>query len=315
MIAKEDAMTSPILIITAIESGFGFLLTSTMLYLVLRRGRKAYHYLFAAFLLICAIWDGGVFLLMIRNGHLDELDVIGRIAILPCTFIPALVFHFVNLYTGKPIKWAVWLVWGMTAATWVPILMGIAYRIEGYYQYEWGNMFKVVSSALDPLTFIFWFGINLAACWLLFKGMKRVTTRLEQRHFGYILAGLLVLTFAIVKALVTMGIDAAFLLPLGMFLVDIFNAIIGLAILKEKLFDITVAVKKGTLYSLLAALLIFIYSLSEHFLITYVGERLGEQSTLLHFISIAIGVAILIPVKKRVEHAMDNYFARKKVEF
>jgi hypothetical protein len=100
-------MTSPTVVITAIESGFGFLLSSLILYLVLSRVRKTYHYLFAAFLLICVIWDGGVFLLMVRNDHLEELDIIGRIAILPCTFIPALIFHFANLYTGRPIKWAV----------------------------------------------------------------------------------------------------------------------------------------------------------------------------------------------------------------
>src|SRR5512137_998660 len=114
----EDIMASPILIITAIESGLGFLLTSVILYLVLSRGRKVYHYIFAAFLLICAIWDIGVFMLMIRNSHVDELDIIGRIAIQPCSFIPALIFHFANLYTGHPIKWAIALIWGMTAIMW-----------------------------------------------------------------------------------------------------------------------------------------------------------------------------------------------------
>jgi len=38
-----------------------------------------------------------------------------------------------------------------------------------------------------------------------------------------------------VKAMVTMGIAADFRLPLGMFLVVVFNAIIGLAIIKERL--------------------------------------------------------------------------------
>ena len=121
---------STILIITAIESGFGFLLTSTILYLVMARGRKIYYCLFAAFLLICAIWDLGIFLMMIRNEQLGELDIIGRIAILPCIFIPALIFHFDNLCTGRPIKWAVALVWGLTGVTWVPIILGIAYKKE-----------------------------------------------------------------------------------------------------------------------------------------------------------------------------------------
>jgi len=308
-------MTSFIVIITAIESGFGFLLTSTILYLVLSRGRKAYHYLFAAFLLICVIWDLGTFLLMIRNEHVEELDIIGRIAILPCIFIPALIFHFVNLYTGRPIKWAVALVWGSTGATWVPILAGVFYRIEGIYTYNWGNIFRVVPSVLDPMVFIFWFGINLSACWLLFKSARRATSRLERRHYLYIISGFLAVTFAVVKALVTMGIDISFLLPLGMFLSDIFVTIIGLAIIKDRLFDITVIIKKGTLYSILAGLLIFVYSFSEHILVTYIGETIGENSNLVHLISIAVGIAVLMPVKNRLERAIDGYFAHKKLEF
>ena len=308
-------MTSLIVIITAIESGFGFLLTSTILYLVLSRGRKAYHYLFAAFLLICVIWDLGTFLLMIRNEHVEELDIIGRIAILPCIFIPALIFHFANLYTGRPIKWAIALVWCSTGATWVPILAGVFYRIEGIYTYTWGNIFRVVPSVLDPMVFIFWFGINLSACWLLFKSARKATSRLERRHYLYIISGFLALTFAVVKALVTMGIDISFLLPLGMFLVDIFNAIIGIAIIKERLFDITVIIKKSAIYSALAAIVIFVFSFSEHILVTYLGESIGENSNLTYLISIAVGIAVLMPVKNRLERAIERYFAQKKLVF
>jgi hypothetical protein len=308
-------MASPILIITAIESGFGFLLSSLIFSMVLWRGRKAHHYLFAVFLFICIIWDLGVFLLMIRNNHVQELDIIGRIAILPCVFIPALIFHFANLYTGKPIKWAVALVWSLTAITWVPIIAGVLYKIEGIYAYEWGTMFRVVPSVFDPMVFIFWFGINLPACWLLFKGARKASSRLERRHYTYIISGFLVLTFAIVKALVTMGIDLPFLLPVGMFLADTFNAIIGIAIIKERLFDITVIIKKGSLYSILAGLLIFIYSFSEHMLVTYVGETFREYSNLAHMLSVAAGIAILIPVKNRLERGLERYFAQKKMEF
>ncbi len=308
-------MSSPVVVLTAIESGFGFLLTSTILYLVLSQGRKVYHYLFAAFLLICVIWDLGIFLTMIRNQHVEELDIIGRIAVLPCVFIPALIFHFANLYTGRPIKWAVVLVWSLTGVTWVPILAGLFYRIEGIYTYDWGNIFRVLPSVLDPMVFIYWFGVNLSACWLLFKSSRRATSYLERRHYLYIISGLLAVTFAVVKALVTMGIDISYLLPLGMFLNDIFATVIGLAIIKDRLLDITVIIKKGALYSALAALLIFVYSFSEHLLITYFGERIGEGSNLIHFISIAVGIAILMPIKNRLERAIEGYFALKKLEF
>lgn len=308
-------MPSPIVIITAIESGFGALLTGIVLYLVLSRGRKAYHYLFATILLICFIWDLGTCLLMIRNEHLEELPIIGRIAILPCIFIPVLIFHFVNLYTGRPIKWAVVLVWVITGLCWVPILGGYFYQIEGTYTYDWGNIFRVKPSIIDPMVFIFWYGVNLPSVWLLYKNSKKVTSPLEKRHYMYLISGFLVVTFSVLKAMVTMGINAAFLLPLGMFLNDIFVCIIGLAIIKDRLFDITVIIKKGTLYSILAALLIFIYSFVEHLLVTFVGERIGEESTWLHMISIAIGIAILMPVKNRIEKGVEGYFAHRKLEF
>jgi len=165
------------------------------------------------------------------------------------------------------------------------------------------------------LSMVFWMAFNLSACWLLFKGLKKAASRLERRHYLYILTGILVITFAVVKVGVVMGINIPFILPLGMFLVDVFNAIIGIAIIKDRLFDITVIIKKGTLYSILAALLIFIYSFSEHMLVTYIGETFREYSTLAHFISIAVGIAILIPVKNRLERVIERLFAQKKLEF
>ena len=306
---------STILIITAIESAFGFMLTSAIFYLVLKNGRKAFHYLFAAFLFICVIWDLGILLTMLLNDHVESLDMIGRFAVLPCVFMPALIFHFVNLYIGKPVKWAIILVWIATGLTWIPIIMGLVYQIEGTISYSWGNVFRLVPTIFDPGIFVICFGLNFASCWLLFKNIKKTPPSLQRRHYIYILSGLIAVTFALVKVLVIMGIDLAFILPLGMLLNDTFVSIIGLAIIKDRLFDITVIVKKGTLYSILAALLIFIYSFIEHILVTFVGEKIGESSYALHLVAVAIGIAVLMPVKNRIEKAVEGYFAQRKLQF
>ena len=308
-------MSSPIVIVTAVESGLGFLLTSTILVLVLTRGKKSYHYLFAAFLLICAIWDLGTFLLMVRNEHLEELGRIGYIIGFWCVFIPALIFHFANLYTGRPIKWAIGLAWGMCWILWLLSFAGLYWNIQGVYTYNWGNIFRVVPSVLDPWDSVAWFVINLSACWLLFRAAKRATSRLEQRHYRYVAIGCLVITFAIVKVGITIGINIPILLPLGMFLVDVFNAIIGLAIIKDRLFDITVIIKKSAIYSALAAMAIFVFSFSEHILITYFGKLMGGHSEIIDLVSIAIGIVALMPIKRRVEHGIDQYFAQRIVEF
>ncbi len=306
---------SAILLITAIESGFGFLLTSAIFYLVLKNGRKLYHYFFAAILFICILWDLGIFIMMVRNDWVDQLDVIARVAVYPCIIIPALIFHFANLYTGKPIKWAIILMWVMTGISCLPILAGIFYKIEGYYSYRWGNIFRVAPTMFDSLVFISWFGINISALWLLVRGRSKETAPLAKRHYLYIISSLSLVTLSILKTLVIFHIDLGFVLPLGMLTNDIFVSIIGLAIIKDRLFDITVIVKKGTIYSILAALLIFIYSLVEHLLITFLGEKVGENSAIPHLFAVAVGIAILMPVKSRIEKTVERYFAHRKLQF
>ncbi len=306
---------SPIVVITAIESGLGFVLSCIILYLILSQRRMLYHYLFAAFLLICAVWDLGVFIEMVRNEHLNELQLIGFIISITVSFIPALLFHFTNLYIGRPIRWAIILAWVLTGIMWVLTLLNSVNGVEGVYSYEWGNIHRYESSFLDPAVIIIWFGFNLPACWLLFREYRRANNPINKRHYLYVASGMVVITFAIVKVGVALGINAPFLLPLGMLFVDIFNAIIGLAIIKDHLFDITVIVKKGTVYSILAAILIFVYSFVEHILVTYVGERVGEDSVFLHLLAVGAGIAVLMPLKNRIERGIEGYFAHRSLQF
>lgn len=315
IIQQGANMPSAIVVITAIESGLGFILSVVILYLLLSRRRKAFHYIFAAFLLICAVWDLGILYEMIRNEHVNELPVVGRIISLMVCFIPAFLFHFACLYTGRKLTWAIILVWVLSGILWVVTATGLLNNTVGVYSYSWGNIHKYEASFLDPVVIVIWFVFNLWACWLMLQAVRKAKTPLEKRHSLYIFSGMVVITFAIVKVGVALGIDLPFLLPLGMFLVDALNAIIGLAIIKDRLFDITVIVKKGTLFSLLAAVLIFVYSFVEHILVTFIGERVGEDSAILHLVAVAVGIAVLMPLKNRIEKAIEHYFVRRTLQF
>ena len=117
------------------------------------------------------------------------------------------------------------------------------------------------------------------------------------------------------KMVILYGIDIPWLMPTCMLLNDIAAALIGIAIIMHHLFDITVIVKKGTIYSILVALIIFIFSCSEHLLSKYLGDLLGEQPIYIHLISIAAVVGILMPVRQRIERGIGGVFAKKKLEF
>jgi hypothetical protein len=105
------------------------------------------------------------------------------------------------------------------------------------------------------------------------------------------------------------------LMPTCMLLNDIAAALIGIAIIKYRLLDITVLIKKGTIYSAFGVLIIFIFTCSEHFLSKYLGDLLGKQPIYVDLISIALVVAILMPVRSRLERAIEHLFAHKKLEF
>jgi len=309
-------MPSPVLIATATAALLGFLSNCAIFYLVLAHRRRIYHYLFAAVALICIIWDLSVFVQMLRNQHTHELRLYGLIATVPATFIPALIYHFTALYTGRVRRWELAVFWLIPLLFLVLIASGFAMPPDIVHQYSWGNIF---ASTDDPLlvvsTFLGWFIALWPACYFLYRASQQAPDRITRRHHYYLCASFFVISIAILKMLVTMGVDAPFLLVMGMIMNDLFAAIIGIAIIKEELFDITVIVKKGAIYSALAGILIFVFSFSEHVLITYFGELIAGHSQIVHFIAIGVGILVLMPVKHRLEGAVDRFFARRVVEF
>ena len=93
-------MPSNIIIFTALISAVGLVLNCAVFYLVITRGRKTYHYLFAGIIFICAFWDLGILLVMLRNNHPNELVYYGSLINIPAMFLPALIYHFTCSYLG-----------------------------------------------------------------------------------------------------------------------------------------------------------------------------------------------------------------------
>ena len=310
-------MPSTTVLVTAVTSFLGFLINSFVTFLVLSRGRKKYHYLFAGFLIILAIWDFGVFLTMIRNSFVNELPIYGYVISLPCVFLPALIYHFTCSYLNQPRKKSTIFIWVYCTIGFALIASGLDGKIEGVYNYSWGNLFRPDSGyLLGTASWLLFFYIFVwLPCWFLFRAYRRESSHIARRHILYIFISFLVISLANVKIAALYNIDNPYLLPTGMLIIDIFGALIGISIIKHRLFDVTVIIRKGTIYSALVALIIFIFSCSEHFLSKYLGDLLGEQPLYIHLISIAIVVAILMPVRQRIEHAIGGYFAKRKVEF
>ncbi len=64
------------------------------MFLVLSRGRRSYHFLFAVLLFIVACWDLGIFLVMIRNSNPNEVLLYQNVVTIPVLLFPAFLYHF-----------------------------------------------------------------------------------------------------------------------------------------------------------------------------------------------------------------------------
>jgi hypothetical protein len=173
--------------------------------------------------------------------------------------------------------------------------------------------YRIIFSIMFVILLVFiW-----SACWFLFRARRQETSPLARHHMQYILVSFLIISFLFLTLFLfpTQFEGSLLTSPTRGLLMAAFGALIGIAIVKERLLDITVIIKKTTIYSILLALVIFIFSLSEHMLATYVMGFFGGHSIFIHIISVAVVVAIIMPIRNKIERAIERLFAQKTVEF
>jgi hypothetical protein len=306
---------STVLLVTAFASLIGVAINVLVMLVLLSRGRRKHHILFALLLLIAACWDLGIFLITIRNDFPEEILMYQNIISIPFNLFPAFIYHFTTIYLNQPRRISTIAIYVYSITSLISVLTGAIRPYTGVYNYSWGN----IARARWDLSTISWLVVYhfsiLFSCWLLFQARKLESSPLKRRHMGYIMVSFIVFSVAYVKVLLTYGFDIPFILPLGMLLVDSFGAVIGLAIVKEQLFDITVLVRRGVIYSVLTALIVFLFDFTQHLAATFFEGLVGGHSEVTHYISIAVVIIAFMPIKQRLEHTIGAVFEKKKIEF
>ncbi|WP_455280605.1 hypothetical protein, partial [[Eubacterium] cellulosolvens] len=162
-------MPSTVVLVTSIVSLIGFIINMVVMFVILLRGRRKYHLLFALILFTAVSWDIGIFLVMVRNSFPNEIILYQNLLTIPINFFPAFVYHFTTTYLNQSrIKFTI-AVYAYCALAPIGFVVGFSQPVIGVYDYSWGSIGR---NTLDYLTIVWWALYNLSilvSCLLLLK--------------------------------------------------------------------------------------------------------------------------------------------------
>jgi len=228
--------------------------------------------------------------------------------------------------TGRPIgrRWG-WLVWvGMGLMLFLLLLATFATPMQpGSGDANWSypnpiGIFEANAVQESPILAFFaavmpvWVVLCLIALAVRFRRAGQV----ERQQMKWLLFATVVFVAAYVPAFLISDFGDAtnvfnYLWMIGMLLIP---AAIGIAILRYRLFDIDLIIRKTLQYTALSALLALVYFGMVVLLQTVVGQATDAQSPLVIVVSTLLIAALFAPLRKRVQTAVDRRFYRQKYD-
>ncbi len=183
--------------------------------------------------------------------------------------------------------------------------------VEGLYSYFWGYQTKIGSlHSLFLAIFLFLF----IRCFYFLRKKRREVMAIsytEANRINYVFWAFIIAILSSADYLPNYGIK---FYPLGFFTMSIFVVVTSYAIVRHRLMEIEVIIKKTLVYSILISLITIIY-----FMAVYVLERLfsvviGYQSIPLAIAIIAIFSMIFIPLRNKIQHIIDKRFFKGTID-
>lgn len=233
-------------------------------------------------------------------------------------FLIALLFP-----TGKPISSRWWWVVAFALFQFV-FIFSIATLDKTLtpdhqlYGLNWSipNPIGIFDTTNDNIFTIWFFGVVVLAILCLVSVILRYrrADRIEREQIKWLLyaVGLFVTFYALYFMFQSSGLD----------FLGVFNSIfmllipisIGIAILRYRLWNIDLIIRKTLQYILLTGLLALVYSGSVILLQTLTDNLVGNQSQLVIVLSTLIIAALFNPLRLRLQNFIDRRFYRQKYD-
>lgn len=282
-------------------------------FVLLKNIRSKTNISFALFCLSIFAW---LFSFTISYSNKDPLVALlwAKAGCIAVDFTGPLFYHFVVTFLGlrKELKW-IYIVYFLVSVVFL-LSVGTEYiYLKEPMYHSWG--YYPVAGSLHPLTILLHCTVVFRALFLLYSALEKLRVTFPSNKYNqvkYIYYGLWVMVFpALTDYLPKYRVE---IYPFGWVFLLIFVAIVAFAILKHNLMDIAIVVRKGLIYSILAASVTAVF-----FTILLVTEKffqglVGYQSLI---VTAIVGFIITLgfnPLKNWLQRFIDRRFFKGTVE-
>jgi PAS domain S-box-containing protein len=274
---------------------------ATILYVVVQRGlRPPLHRIFALYILVMATWSLGSAMMRLDPEHIVLWNQVtnGSVIVMSLAF-----FAFVQAFLGE--RWGMFLVIGLVIALGLEVASGLGLIVTNLTLME-GGLLHFDAGPLFYAMAIFGVFFLGSCIWFLGRAHRRTSDPVLRNRIRYPLIG---------GAIVLLGGATNLSSNLSQYPVDhaanLANALLlTYAILRYRLLDVKVVVRRGLRYSIPTVMIGAAY-----FLLVFLGVRLfrlatGYQVFLLALIMAALTAVAFQPLRDWVQSWVDRFFFR-----
>ncbi|NQT07185.1 MAG: ATP-binding protein [Candidatus Omnitrophica bacterium] len=281
---------------------------SILVLLIIIYGKTKAHRLWALFNVSVGIW--GVGTILTGQAGTETIAFIGwRCGFAGVIFIPILFYHvvssFCQLERRKVISFAYlqgFLFFFLNTTD--SFVKDLRFIFDSIY-YPIANQPFFVSFVIIWVILVLWGHIEL------FRFCKKAKGNKRNQGLYLFLAMAIGFSGGSMNFLPMFGID---LYPWGNFAISIYVAIATYAMLRHSLMDIEVIIKKTLVYSGLISIITIIYIIVIYLLERFFCIAIGYKSVTLTIAIIALFAIMFIPLKNKIQYALDKYFFKGTID-
>ena len=235
----------------------------------------------------------------------------GKIGSAGVLFIPISIYHFTILFTGAKKRPYVIVAYYMIGAVFLALLFFTNIYVSGTYYFFWGYYPRASSTYfLFVVMFVLLYCSSLLLLNSYFKLIKENVDK--KNRAKYVLLAFFIAFFASVDFLPKYGIN---FYPFGYVFIFIWLAVTAYAILRHKLLEIEVIIRKtlifGGLFTIVYTVFAFFALLGQAFF-----ERLVTHNRWISMIPSVLVVTIMLrPLENFLTAVTDRYLFQKKYDY